>query len=192
MIGERQAGVNVEERFTALYQAHHAAILRYAARRTDPDTARDVVAETFLIAWRRLAAVPADPSQVEPWLYAVARRVLANAERSRRRSQRVAARVWHEGHDEQVPDPAAAISERHRIAQALEQLSEGDREALRLIGWEELDIAGAALVMGCSRSAMAVRLYRARRRLDRALTAIDGAERPSLAVEKQVVSQDSR
>ncbi len=183
--------MDVEERFNALYRAHHGAILRYAARRTDPDTARDVVSETFLVAWRRLAAVPADPSQVEPWLYAVARLVLANAERARRRSQRVAERVWHESHDEQVPDPAAAVSERQRIAQALQRLSETDREALRLIGWEELDIAGAALVMGCSRSAMAVRLHRARRRLDRALAAIDGPAQPFLTTERHVVSQES-
>ncbi len=180
-----------DERFTALYRDHHGAVLRYASRRTDPDTAKDVVAETFLIAWRRLAAVPADPGQAGPWLYGVARRVLANAERSRRRSQRIAERVWHEGHDDQVPDPAAVISERHRIAQALARLSEADREALALIGWEELDIAAAAVVMGCSRSAMAVRLFRARRRLDRALAAIDTADQPALALEHQVVGQES-
>ena len=183
--------MNAEEQFTSLYQAHHGAILRYAARRTDPDTARDVVAETFLVAWRRLAAVPAEPGQAEPWLYAVARRVLANAERSRRRSQRVAERVWHESHDEQAPDPASAVSERARIAQALSQLNEADREALRLIGWEELDIAGAALVMGCSRSAMGVRLYRARRKLDRALAAVDAADQPLPALQQHVVGQES-
>lgn len=184
--------MDVEKRFDTLYRARHGAVLRYASRRTDPDTARDVVAETFLIAWRRIAAVPADDSQVEPWLYAVARRVLANAERSRLRSERVAQRVWQDSRDDFSPDPAAEISERQRLAQALQRLSEADREALRLIGWEELDIAGAALVMGCSRSAMAVRLHRARRRLDRALALIDGAERPSPALERHVAIQESR
>jgi DNA-directed RNA polymerase specialized sigma24 family protein len=53
--------VNAEDRFTGLYREHHAAILRYASRRTDPDTAPDIVAETFLVAWRRLSAVPAEP-----------------------------------------------------------------------------------------------------------------------------------
>jgi DNA-directed RNA polymerase specialized sigma24 family protein len=53
-------------------------------------------------------------------------------------------------------------------------LSDADQEALRLIGWEELDLAGAAVAMGCSRATMAVRLHRARRRLERALgTAFD-------------------
>ena len=37
------------------------------------------MAETFLVAWRRLDDVPADAL---PWLYGVARRVLANQRRS--------------------------------------------------------------------------------------------------------------
>jgi RNA polymerase sigma factor (sigma-70 family) len=165
--------VDVEDRFNALYRAHQAAVLRYASRRTDPDTARDVAADTFLIAWRKRAAVPADPAEVEPWLYGVARRVLANSDRSRRRAQRLSARLNLEDAGGQVPDPATLIGERLRLAQALRLLSERDREALRLIGWEELDLAGAAIAMGCSRSTMAVRLHRARRRLEQALADLD-------------------
>jgi len=168
--------VDAEDRFDALYRAHSRAVLRYAARRTDPDSAGDIVAETFLVAWRRLADVPTDPGQAEPWLYAVARRVLANAERSTRRTNRVAARLWREGLQDEAPDPAAVVSDRQRIIQALSTLTEPDQEALRLVGWEGLDVTGAALAMGCSRSAMAVRLHRARRRLEQALRAADGSE----------------
>lgn len=168
--------MDAEDRFNALYRAHSRAVLRYAARRTDPDSAGDIVAETFLVAWRKLADVPTDPGQAEPWLYAVARRVLANAERSTRRTHRVAARLWLEGSQDEVPDPAAVVSDRQRIIQALGNLAEHDQEALRLVGWEGLDIPGAALAMGCSRSAMAVRLHRARRRLDQALRSADGSE----------------
>lgn len=175
--------MDAEGRFNALYLAHSGAVLRYASRRTDPNSARDVVAETFLIAWRKLDDVPASAGQAEPWLYAVARRVLANAERSNRRAQRVAARLWQEGQEGQlgqVSDPAVVIAERHRVIQALNKLSEPDQEALRLVGWEGLDVAGAALAMGCSRSAMAVRLHRARRRLDQALRLADGSESRSV------------
>jgi RNA polymerase sigma-70 factor (ECF subfamily) len=173
--------VEPDDRFTALYLAHQGAVLRYALRRTEPETARDVVAETFLIAWRRQDAVPADPGQVEPWLYAVARRVLANADRSQRRRRRVTTRLWQEGRDAEVPDPASVITERARLGQALAGLSESDQEALRLVGWEELDLAGAARAMGCSRSTMAVRLHRARRRLEEALRAAEINERRSPA-----------
>jgi len=67
------------DRFSELYQAQYETVLRYALRRTDPETARDAVAETFLVAWRRLDTVPADHAQATPWLYGVARNVLALA-----------------------------------------------------------------------------------------------------------------
>jgi RNA polymerase sigma-70 factor, ECF subfamily len=161
-------------RFSELYRAQYDAVLRYAWRRTDPETARDVVAETFVVAWRRLDAVPADEHEARPWLYGVARRVLANAERSQRRAQRVTAKLGQQPQDAHEPDMAVAVTERARLARALASLGEADQEALRLVGWEELDLAEAALAMGCSRSAMAVRLHRARRRLERALGAVDG------------------
>ncbi len=141
---------------TALYRAHHDAVLRYACRRTDPEPARDVVAETFLVAWRRMTEVPADPAEALPWLYGVARLVLANSDRSRRRSEQLATRLLRDADGiGPTPDLADAIAERARLRQALERLPEPDREALRLVGWEELDLAGAAAAMGCSRSAMA-------------------------------------
>lgn len=110
-----RSGTDFEERFNALYRTHWPAVLRYASRRSDPDTARDVVAETFLVAWRKHSAIPEDPGQIEPWLYGVARRVLANIERSAHRSQRLAMRLRQVTREDQVPDPATAITERERL-----------------------------------------------------------------------------
>ena len=168
-----RSGTDFEERFNALYRAHRAAVQRYASRRSDPDTARDVVAETFLVAWRKHSAIPDDPDQVAPWLYGVARRVLANTERSAHRGQRLTMRLRLVTREDQVPDPATAVTERERLTQALRSLPARDQEALRLVGWEELDLAGAALAMGCSPSVMAARIYRARRKLEAALAAAD-------------------
>jgi RNA polymerase sigma factor (sigma-70 family) len=184
------------EQFSELYRTQYDAILRYAWRRTDPETARDVVAETFLVAWRRLDAVPPDQGQARPWLYGVARRVLANTERAQRRAERVTGRLGHQRRADHAPDTAAGVAERATLEQALASLTTSDQEALRLIGWEELDLAEAALAMGCSRSAMAVRLYRARRRLERALAAGNGlagtsAVRSSFTPDR-VLSKESR
>lgn len=186
-------GTDFEEQFNELYRTHRAAVLRYASRRSNPDTARDVVADTFLVAWRRHSAIPDDPEQVEPWLYGVARRVLANAERSAHRSRRLAIRLQQVSREGQVPDPAMAIGERERLIQALHRLPARDREALRLVGWEELDLAGAALAMGCSPSVMAARIYRARRKLENALAAADRDPwRPSTAEPALSTSQNRR
>lgn len=178
-----------EDRFTDMYRTHYGAVLRYAMRRTDPHTARDVVADTFLVAWRRLSAVPADPAQAEPWLYGVARRVLANSERARRRSEQVGERLLREAGTD-APDPADGVAERARMEQALRQLTERDQEALRLVGWEELDLAGAALAMGCSRSTMAVRLHRARGRMARALRAVE--EDGAMAALRPLIEQETK
>lgn len=183
------------ERFSEFYRAQYDAVLRYARRRTDPETARDVVAETFLVAWRRLDAVPPDQGQARAWLYGVARRVLANTERSQRRAERVTGKLGQQRRDGHPPDTAAAVTERARLAQALASLTPSDQEALRLVGWEELDLTEAALAMGCSRTAMGVRLHRARRRLERALaTGSDPREKPAVRpiTPDQALSKESR
>src|SRR6478672_3188813 len=71
-----------EVQFERLFRSEADAVRAYALRRADPADADDVVAETFLVAWRRLDDVPSDP---RPWLLSVARRVVANRRRSNRR-----------------------------------------------------------------------------------------------------------
>jgi RNA polymerase sigma-70 factor (ECF subfamily) len=62
---------NRQERFERLFREHGDAVYRYAVRR-DPGAAEDVVAEAFLVAWRRLDDVPRGAEL--PWLLGVARR----------------------------------------------------------------------------------------------------------------------
>jgi RNA polymerase sigma-70 factor (ECF subfamily) len=82
-----------EARFSRLYRDHEREILRYALRRSpEPQDAADVVAETFLVAWRRLGEVPAG-GEARLWLYATARRVLANHKRGSVRRTRLAERL---------------------------------------------------------------------------------------------------
>ncbi len=155
-------GSNPEERFRALFARHYPAVYRYAGRRLGRDEAADAAAEAFTIAWRRIAHVPSEPGAL-PWLYGVARRVVANAERSRRRRDRLAARAA-EGTPapEPAPDPIGVLA-------ALEDLRADDREVLRLAAWEGLGPREMGTVLGCSPNAAAIRLHRARRRLDQAM-----------------------
>jgi RNA polymerase sigma factor (sigma-70 family) len=155
-----------EARFTRLYDAHKSAVRSYAWRR-GPDTADDVVAETFMIAWQRLDDVPADPL---PWLIRVARNVRLNLRRgARRRRERDA----HCASDDVVPSFAGDVEARAALRAALQRLSERDREILLLAAWERLDGQALAAVLGCSRAAAAVRLFRARRRLAAAMAAAE-------------------
>ena len=157
------------EQFSGLFEDHYAAVLGYGLRRVDPDTARDMAAETFLVAWRRLEEPPQMP---RPWLLAVARRVLANELRRQGREERLVNRIGQEtlidGGALVAPDQAAPELG-GVVGPAMATLSAPDQELLQLIGWEHLDRQAAAQVLGCSVPALKVRLHRARRRLEAAL-----------------------
>jgi RNA polymerase sigma-70 factor, ECF subfamily len=133
--------------------------------RREPAVADDVAAETFLVAWRRLDHVPASP---RPWLIGVARNVRLNQRRSARRQRAVADRLAGRSVEPAVPDVVGGDAEIVRAALAM--LSERDREVLLLAVWDELDRAGIAEVLGCTKPNASVRLHRARRRF---ATAVD-------------------
>src|SRR4051812_4165284 len=106
-------------RMDDLFTAYAADVHAFAARRTSPAAAEDVVAETFLVAWRRLDSVP-EPAK--PWLLAVARRVLANQRRSDGRRSALTARI---GSSEREAGAAAERegSDQPAVLAALAQLS---------------------------------------------------------------------
>lgn len=147
-----------EDRFRGLFTRHYAAVRRFALRRVGVDDADDVAEEVFTTAWRRIESVPAEPATL-PWLYGVARRTVSNHLRSDRRRRRLFARAASQPDSPTPADPDADL------LAALARLSEGDREVLRLVAWEELEPREMAAVLGCSAGTAAVRLHRARRRL---------------------------
>lgn len=157
-------------RFEQLWDELFPRVLGYALRRTDQEEARDVVAETFTVAWRRLEDVP-DGDGALPWLLATARKQLANRRRrDDTRSRHAAGPFADTGRD-----PADDVAERSSLAAAFTLLSEEDRETLALIAWDGLQPREAALVTGCSAATFAVRAHRARRRLAVLLEAADGS-----------------
>jgi RNA polymerase sigma factor (sigma-70 family) len=151
-------------RFGRLYREQGRAILAYALRRVkNPEDAADVVAETFLVAWRRLDEVPIGARE-RLWLYAVARRVTANLRRAEGRRTRLAERLAESLRSEAVTNPADS-GEAAGVLRAMGELGEQDRELLLLVIWEELSPGQAAEVLGISSLAARSRLHRARRRL---------------------------
>jgi len=150
-----------EERFAALFDRTHQSLLAYAVRRVaDPADAADIVAETFLVAWRRLDEVPPD-EQARPWLFDVARRVLANYYRGQHRRLASGERVRTSLHEAAPPPEAGATV----VELAKVRLSPDDRELLRLGEWEDLAREEIAMVLQIPRATVRVRLHRARRHL---------------------------
>lgn len=145
-----------EARFAAVADTCLEPVRRYLARRTDPATAEDVLADVLLVCWRRLDDVP---EEALPWAVGVARNQLRNAERAARRRERATARLADEQRVAGDPPDTAALSE------ALSHLRPADAELLRLWAWEGLQPADVATVFGISPNAAAIRLHRAKRRL---------------------------
>lgn len=164
--GAEQAGR--EQRFRRLFVEHYSDVLGYAMRRTDQADAEDAAAMVFLTVWRRFDELPDGPAAVL-WLYGVARRVVANQQRSQRRRQRLLTRLRLVR-----PEPVAASNRKdHQVSSmvrdALNRLKPADQEVLRLVTWEGLSYAEVGRVLGCSEGTVAVRVHRARRRMERQL-----------------------
>lgn len=164
-IGTEALGREIAQaHFSRLYREQGRAVLLYALRRVeDREDAADVVAETFLIAWRRLGEVPVDAA-ARLWLYAVARRVIANLHRTERRQTRLGRRLADSLRTELATHPAPA-GEAAEALRAMAGLGDEDRELLLLVSWEGLSPGEAARVLEISSLAARSRLHRARRRL---------------------------
>lgn len=143
----------------------HAPRLQAYARRLAGADAEDLVSEAFLVAWRRRDDLPDAEHLLFAWLVATVRRLAANQRRrtaTRDEHWRAAVReYWHLS----PASPEEAVAEREEALAALGELSETDRELLLLLAWEGLTPEQAGEVLGITRTTLAVRLHRARRRL---------------------------
>ena len=150
---QRQA----ESRFHEIYARHREDVSLYVRRRVAVDSVDDLVAETFLVCWRKLPEVPREPL---PWLYAVARNLLANHYR---------ATAPREPPSRELPadDAFLSIEGDDVLARAFARLSEADREVLRLVAWSSSPCGPRRARSAARRSRVAcrVRLHRAKRRL---------------------------
>lgn len=161
----RRAGAGRErQRFVDLYNAHYEQVFRFAVRRAGAVDAADTTAETFAIAWRRLAEIP--EGRELPWLYVTARNVIANEWRRRQKDPLLGAPPEPPPDD---GDHAEEIGVRDQALRVLRRLRPDDLELLRLVAWERLETEEIAEMLSCSAAAVHSRLHRLRRKLVREL-----------------------
>lgn len=192
--GRRRNGSDAE-RFEVLFREYFERVGAYLLARADRATAADALSRTFEIAWRRRADLPSEPL---PWLIGVARRVLADERRSNRRRESLVERLRRTV-GPPAPDHAARSEERNAILAALAELPPVQLEALLLVAWDGLSEREAGTALGCSRGAVALRIYRARRHLRRArdkqqprATAREAPPNPSPAADTTGSSTEER
>jgi RNA polymerase sigma factor (sigma-70 family) len=157
-----------EKKLEGLWDEHLTALVLYAMRRcASRQDAMDVVAEVYLVAWRKIDKMPAGP-EARLWLFTVARMVLANQRRGEIRRTRLAQRLLAEIRV-YVPAPAEVPHRAALVESALSELTEASRELMVLVTQDGLNTAEAARVLGIPASTARVRLHRARSQIRRVI-----------------------
>jgi RNA polymerase sigma-70 factor, ECF subfamily len=152
----------LESRFTELHAENGRALLNYFRRRIAvEEDAADLVAETYLVLWRRIDCLPEEQEAARCWAFGVARGVLANYSRGVRRRLSLADKL----RDDLRTVSSSATTECMEVDGVLEHLDAADRELLTLTCWDGLTLTQAATVLGINPSTARVRLHRARQRL---------------------------
>jgi RNA polymerase sigma-70 factor (ECF subfamily) len=177
------------DRFASLFDRHAPYIHRYLARRVGRQAADDLVAETFLVAFRKRTGYDPRYHDARPWLYGIATNLIGQHRREEARQLRLRqatgpAPVQHD-HAERAALDATAQSVRALLAQALAQLAPPDRNVLLLIAWEQLSYEEVARALDIPVGTVRSRLHRARTKIREAL-----AGTPAAATYEEILTNE--
>jgi RNA polymerase sigma factor (sigma-70 family) len=160
------------ELFSDVFDRYYSEIHGYVSRRLGSSLADDVASETFLIAFDRRRRYDKAHTSARPWLYGIASNLISRHHRAELRRYRALARAGVADEVdgvEGVPARLDAEALRGRLAAALLEVADADREVLLLIAWAQLSCEEAARAVGISAGTARSRLHRARRNTRAAL-----------------------
>ena len=155
-----------DRRLTAALSAASADLLAYLQRRVGIDDAADLLGETMVVAWRRIADLPDDEERARMWLFGIARGTLLNHARGERRRWALADRIRGDHATDAV---APASDDGADVRDAIDRLDPDLGELVRLVHWERLSLVEAAELLGIPASTARGRYQRAREELRLAL-----------------------
>jgi RNA polymerase sigma-70 factor (ECF subfamily) len=168
--------------FAELFHRHAGEIGRYVTRRLGAGVAEDIVADTFLTAFRRRDSFDRARGDARSWLYGIAHHLMQRHHRDEVRALRAFARtgvdpVIAESFDDRVATRLSAASTSRALAPALAELDAGQRDVLLLTAWADLTLDQVAQVLGIPQGTARSRLNRARTKIRAALDVIDSTSR---------------
>jgi RNA polymerase sigma factor (sigma-70 family) len=156
------------EAFGLIYDRHAATLLRFLGRRAGARVAEGLVGELFRIAFERRQTFDTSRESALPWLYGIGSNLLLKHRRGEARWLRASAQLVATGEAAGRRAAAAALDARllfPRVADAIETLPDGEREALLLFAWEDLSYQGVAEALELPVGTVRSRLNRARAHL---------------------------
>lgn len=173
------SSLGLPECFAGLFDRHAPAIHGYIARRLGQDSADDLLAQTFLVAFGRRDRYDTAQADARPWLYGIATNLVGRHRRDEVRFYRAIARTGIDPAAEPIADVVtrrvAAQAVHGQLAAALASLSAADRDVLLLVT-DGLGYAEIAQALGIPAGTVASRLSRARRKVREALGGANPAE----------------
>ncbi|WP_019630587.1 RNA polymerase sigma factor [Actinomadura atramentaria] len=165
------------EAFAEVFRRHAPDIKRYVTRRLGADAAEDVVAETFLTAFRQREKYDASRPSARPWLYGIATNLMGRHVRTEVRHLRALRRTGVDpvtaAFADRSDDRVTAEASGPRLAAALAAMPKGRRDALLLFAWEGLSYPEVADALGVRVGTVRSRINRARAQLRRELGGTD-------------------
>lgn len=159
--------------FTALYRKHYNAVRRFASWRCEPADLDDVVADVFLVAWRRFDEL--DTSWVRAWLFGTVKKVLSDHRRSRAQRARYVDHLvaLRPAEHTNLDTGDLSVEDLDVLKAGLRKVSEEDQEVLVLSAWYEMTAAEIAVAVSITKNNATVRLHRARTRFRTAIAEME-------------------
>ncbi len=156
------------EAVAVLFDRHFDDIYAYLRRRLDADSAQELAAETFVLAYRRRTAYDPAFGAPLPWLYGIAANLMRGKRRRERRELRALARSGNDPLAAQSEEPDRRLdaeSDAARLAGSLAALPQKHREVLYLYAWAELSYEEIAAALRVPVGTVRSRLARCRAKL---------------------------
>ncbi|MEV4808724.1 RNA polymerase sigma factor [Micromonospora avicenniae] len=152
------------QRLTGLFRRHGEAVFAYASDRLGGEDAQNLLAEVFVVAWRRLAIIK--EGRELAWLFNITRQLVMQHPRNQAGEATFQGKLYSRPDSSQAVCPDPAASNRAEVLAALAALRAADREVLLLRYWYDLSAGESAKVLECNTVTFTVRLHRAHRRFE--------------------------
>ena len=168
------------EAFGALFDRHARVLYRYLVRRIGPDEADTTLGEVFRVAFEKRATYDGARADARPWLYGIATNLVAKHRRREARrihatARLIAQRAPIDDIGDRVDSLLDAADLWPRVADAITDLPEAERDVLILFVWEDLSYGEIADALDVPAGTVRSRLNRARMRM-RELRGVSGRE----------------